>query len=46
MRKIKREEKDSCMKEKEKGSNSRCSDGQKLLVRELKLVYSTRAMSR
>ena len=33
-------------KKKEKGFDSQCSDGQKLLVRELKLVYSTRATSR
>ena len=31
---------------KKKGSNSLCSDGPKSLVRELKLVYSTRATSR
>ena len=31
---------------KEKGFNFRCSDSRKLLVRELKLVYSTRATSR
>ena len=31
---------------KAKGSNSWCSDGRKSLVRELKLVYSTRAISR
>ena len=33
-------------KRKEKSFNSRCSDGWKLLVRETKLVYSTRATSR
>ena len=32
-------------KRKENDSNSRCSDGRKSLVRELKLVYSTRATS-
>ena len=30
----------------EMGCHTRCSDGPKLLVRELKLVYSTRATSR
>ena len=30
---------------KEKGSDSRCSDGQKSIGRELKLVYSTRTTS-
>ena len=30
----------------EKGSDSWCSDGRKLLVQELKLVYSTRTTSR
>ena len=29
----------------EKGFDSRCFDGQNLFVRELKLVYSTRATS-
>ena len=33
-------------KKKEKGSDSRCSDGPKSLVPELKLVYLTRATSR
>ena len=33
-------------KEKEKGSDSRCFEGRKSLVLELKLVYSTRATCR
>ena len=33
-------------KKKEKGFDSQCFDGRKSLVRELKLVYSTRATSR
>ena len=33
-------------KKKKKGSNSRCYDGWKSLVRELNLVYLTRATSR
>ena len=33
-------------KKKEKGFDSRCFDCRKSLVRELKLVYSTRAVSR
>ena len=44
------DEENPCVEEKgerkEKGSNSLCSDGRKFLVRELKLVYSTRATSR
>ena len=31
---------------KENGSDSQCSDGRKLIGQELKLTYSTRAMSR
>ena len=33
-------------KEEEKGSDSQCSDGRKSLVRELKLIYLTRATGR
>ena len=50
-RKTKDEEKQDVLgkekgKRKEKGFDSQCSDGRKSLVRELKLVYSMRAMSR
>ena len=55
-KKEKKEKKNPCVgkkekeKIKEKGESalydSRCFDGKKLLVRELKLIYSMRAMSR
>ena len=50
MRKNERDEENRAWRErkkkKEKGSDSRCPNGRKSLVRELKLVYLTRAMSR
>ena len=48
--KQKRGEKNSCVEKKgerkENGSDSRCSNSQKSIGRELKLVYSTKATSR